>query len=398
MVDDLPRSRLTVPLPPPPLRILFALPGLHRVVRGAEVAFEELARSLSAIPNCKVTLLGSGQTRTDEPYHFLHAGCIKRETFERWPRIPALRNHFAYEELTFIPGLLRRYRPADYDITVTCSYPYTNWTLRSRKSRGQRPCHIYVTQNGDWPVQENRREYRYFGCDGLVCTNPVYFERNRHRWPTVLIPNGVNPDVFFPESSDRLKFDLPTDARIVLMVSALSPSKRVLEGIEAVSKVPNSFLVIAGDGELRDEVEQTGQKLLPGRFRRVSLPRSQMPALYRCANVFLHMSQDEPSANAYIEALASGLPIVTHDWEVTRWTLEDQATFVDTSDLQAVAEGLCEVRGSTESRRKLVERRFTWSAIANQYHEFFTQIAYSPGLGRGSMVVPSSEIECFKSA
>ncbi|MCL2645694.1 MAG: glycosyltransferase family 4 protein [Phycisphaerales bacterium] len=367
---------------PQRLRILFALPGLHRVTRGAEVAFEELGRALSAMSECEVTLLGSGQERDGEPYRFVHAGCLRRELFERWPTLPCLRSHFEYEELSFLPGLLRKYRPEDYDITITCSYPYTNWALRSRKSGGHRPWHIYVTQNGDWPVHENRREYRYFGCDGLVCTNPVYYERNRERWPTVLIPNGVNPDVFFPgkRGGGRSEFDLPESARVVLMVSALSPTKKVVEGIEAVAKVPGAFLVVAGDGELRAEVEFAGKNLLSDRFRRIVLPRSKMPSLYRCADVFLHMSQNESSANAYIEALATGLPIVTHDWAVTRWTLEDQAIFVDTSDSSATARGLCEALDTlhskeVESRRAIVERRFTWAAIARQYHEFFLRIA-----------------------
>ena len=53
--------------PAKPLRILFALPGLHRVVRGAEVAFESVAREIARTPGYSVTLIGSGQPRPDEP-------------------------------------------------------------------------------------------------------------------------------------------------------------------------------------------------------------------------------------------------------------------------------------------------------------------------------------------
>jgi glycosyltransferase involved in cell wall biosynthesis len=90
------------------------------------------------------------------------------------------------------------------------------------------------------------------------------------------------------------------------------------------------------------------------------------------------MSQDEPSANAYIEALASGLPIVTHDRSVTRWTLEDQAVFVDTSDAQAVRVAVgraMDLRRQSDvaARRRTVGRRFAWSAIANDYCEFISK-------------------------
>ncbi|MBW2714132.1 MAG: hypothetical protein JRC77_10335, partial [Deltaproteobacteria bacterium] len=48
------------------LRILFALPGFHRVERGAEITLEYLARELAQRPQRKVTVIGSGQTRPEE--------------------------------------------------------------------------------------------------------------------------------------------------------------------------------------------------------------------------------------------------------------------------------------------------------------------------------------------
>jgi glycosyltransferase involved in cell wall biosynthesis len=360
------------------VRVLFALPGLHRVNRGAEVAFEELARQIGATPGLEVTVIGSGAEREGEPYQGRRARCIARERFEGWPSVPYLRDHFAYEELSFVPGLMGKYSPGEFDITVTCGYPYTNWALRARR-RGQFPRHVFVTQNGDWMVHSGQREYRFFSCDGLVCTNVEYFERNRRRFPSVLIPNGVNADVFYPGPADRKSLGLPELGRIVLMVSALSASKRVVEGIRCAAKVPDVHLVICGDGEQRSEVREAGERLLGGRFTMMTLPRQRMPELYRAADVFLHMSQDEPSSNAYLEALASGLPIVTHDRVVTQWTFEDQATLVDTSDESAVAAAIdgafkLKTAAHVAARRDLVDRRFGWKAIAEQYCNFFERL------------------------
>jgi glycosyltransferase involved in cell wall biosynthesis len=360
------------------LRILLALPGLHRVNRGAEVAFESIASELARRANCEVTLIGSGEPRQDRPYRFRHAGCTPRERFSGWPRVPMFRDAYAYEEATFAPRLWGSYRAEEFDVSVGCSFPFTNWVLRSRGGR-RRPPHVYVTQNGDWPAQERRREYRWFSCDGLVCTNPEYYERNCGRWPSVLIPNGVDPAVFAPGSCDRAAFGLPDGVPVILMVSALIPSKRVLEGIAAAARVPGAVVVVAGDGPLRAQVNAEGSRLLPGRFRRVSVDRSQMPALYRAADVFLHMSIDEPSANAYMEALATGLPVVTHDRPVTRWTFERSATLVDTTDPEAVAAGLRAAlavsrASAVAEMRALVLRRFTWSAIAEQYEAFLRAV------------------------
>jgi glycosyltransferase involved in cell wall biosynthesis len=372
-------------MPTPPrraLRVLFALSGMHRVVRGAEVALEEVARRLAQQSQFEVTVIGSGRPREAEPYRFRQASCIRRERFEKWPSLPGLRDHYGYEELTFVPGLMRAYRPSDFDVTVTCGYPYTNWVLRGMGGR-RGPKHVFVTQNGDWMVQSKTWEYRHFGCDGLVCTNPEYFDRHQHRWPSALIPNGVDPALFYPGPATRGQLGLPADATVVLIVSALAPFKRVLDGVRATARVPNAFLVIAGDGEQRRDVQQLGDSLMPGRFRLLTLPRQQMPNLYRSADVFLHMSQDEPSANAYIEALSTGLPIVTHDRAVTRWTLERHALLVDTSDHAAVSSAIEQATqrrsaADIEGRRRMAAERFGWAGIARRYGEFFEQVAAFP--------------------
>ncbi len=360
-------------------RVLFALPGLHRINRGAETAFESVARELARLDGFEVTLLGSGEARAEEPYRFLRSPCICRHKLEWIPEIRRLRGHGGYEEITFLPGALWRYQPGAYDVTVACTYPYMNWLLRGRRARGRRPAHLYVTQNGDFPAYCPDKPVKRFHCDGLVCTNPEYFARNCDRWPARLIPNGVDPRRFTPGPRQRALFNLPEDVPVVLMVSALDRTKRVVEGVEAAALVPNVHVVVAGDGALRREVEDTGRRLLGARFQRLTVPRQQMPELYRCADAMLHMSQVEPSANAYIEALATGLPIVTHDRDVTRWTFEDQALLVDTGDPRKVAAALQHALTQNQAeqqqaRRALAQRRFAWSSIARAYADFIGDI------------------------
>jgi hypothetical protein len=111
------------------MRILFAIPGLHLYNRGAEIAFTSIANELATMGE-SVTLIGSGLPHEGAQYRFLHAGSIARENFEFYPSVPALRNQFAYEDLTFIPNLLFRYKPQEYDVTLTCSFPFTNIALR----------------------------------------------------------------------------------------------------------------------------------------------------------------------------------------------------------------------------------------------------------------------------
>jgi glycosyltransferase involved in cell wall biosynthesis len=329
----------------------------------------------------EVAVVGSGPRRPGEPYSYRRVSAVAREAFEHFPKFPYVRDHYAWEELFFAPGLLRAYSPRDFDVTVTCGYPYTNWVLRSRR-RGNRPAHVFVTQNGDWMVQAGNSEFKHFSCDGLVCTNPEYFQRHREKYRCALIPNGVDTKLFRPapdRAEARRKMGLPPDGPVILVVSALIASKRVTEAVRCAAAVSHAQLVIAGDGEQRRDVDALGNELLGPRYRRVSLPREQMPDLYRCGDALLHLSRDEAFGNVFVEALASGLPIVAHDTPVTRWIVEQEAHLLDTSDAQAMTQALSLAIADrsperVEARRAIAQRRFSWEIVARQYCEFFHDV------------------------
>lgn len=362
------------------LRILFALPGFHRVERGAELALEQLALELAQRPKRHITLIGSGKERAGQPYSFIHAGCVPRERFEKWPTFPPLRSTYGYEELTFAVNLLCKFHAAEYDIALTCAYPFTNWALRLKGQR-HNPSHIFVTENGDWPARRSNSEYRLFSCDGLVCTNIEYYERHKEQWPSTLIPNGVDTQRFKPGPGDRQLFSVPSKLPVVLMVNALIPSKRVLDGIEMVAQRKDLALVIAGDGPLSAQVDERGQQLLGERYCRLTVPPEQMPTLYQSADVLLHMSQVEPFGNIYIEALAAGLPVVAHETPNTRWIFEDQGVLVDTSSPEEVLSGIARALSSDQQAkqecRELALRRFSWPVIAAAYSQFIEEIHHA---------------------
>ncbi len=358
------------------MRIQFLLPGMHRVHRGAEVAFEAIATEIAKLGLDEVTVVGSGPPIENRAYNFQSSGLISRERFEHFPIFPPFRSEYIYEEASWVLNYLPRYSPANADITVTCSYPFLNWMLTRWPPLRRRPAHVFVTQNGDWPAYSNKLEYRLFRCDGLVCTNPQYYERNKSRWPSVLVPNGIDPQRFSPGPATRARFGLPETAVVVLMVSALVESKRVLEGMRAVAHIPNAMLVVAGDGPLRDRFDALGNELMPGRFRRMTLPADQMPDLYRSADVFLHPTFYESFGNVYVEAMAVGLPVVVHDYEVTRWIYGKRPGLVDASNAvalaAAVAQAIQEKRAAPKSAG--ATDRFAWSNIARQYREFFIEV------------------------
>jgi glycosyltransferase involved in cell wall biosynthesis len=349
-----------------PIRLAVVLPGLHRVNRGAEVALESVSAQLARLDDFQVTLFGSGGSRPGDLYSFCRVRNLPRERFRRWPRLPFLRSDTVYEELTSLWDLRRAYRHRDFDVTLTCSFPYTNIFLRRGRRDGW-PRHVFVTQNGDWPCFRRNREYRMFGCDLLVCTNPEYLAAHREQYRCALAPNGVDVSRFDPararrrEGAGRLR---------VLMVSALIESKRVREAIEAVSRCPNLELCVAGNGPLACEIDQLGSARMGDRFRRVSVEPSRMPDLYASSDVVLHMSLSEPFGNVFVESMAMGVPVVAHDCPNHRWILGGFGALVDTTDPESVRAAIDRVSSAACDRadaRRRVCAEFSWEAVGARY-------------------------------
>ena len=349
------------------LRFLFALPGFHQEERGAEVALLAVAEEL-AQGGDRVTVMGAGPPRPGTAYDYRRVRAVNRRACEHLPRLPPFRSETAWEDASFAVGLMRAFEPDDYDVTVTCNFPFTHWCLRRAGRHG--PRHLFVTQNGDWPAVSDKAEFRFFDCDGLVCINPDYEAANRNRWNTALIPNGVYPERYRVALPDRSAFGLPEGVPVVLMVSALIDTKRVLDGISAVAPLAGTHLVVAGDGPLRSAVDDLAARILPDRFTRIAVPAASMPSLYRSCDVFLHMSLFESFGNVFVEAMASGLPIVAHDTPRLRWIVGDRETLVDTRDLPATTAALGRAIALGPSAPDSRVQAFAWPAIASAYRQF----------------------------
>lgn len=138
--------------------------------------------------------------------------------------------------------------------------------------------------------------------------------------------------------------------------------------------------MVAGDGPLRGEVDALAAERMPGRFKRLTTTMDRMPALYRSADVFLHLSRDEAFGNVYVEALATGLPVVAHDYPVARWILGGTGSLVDSLHLAAVTGALREALAARPDRAGLHEaaaERFDWKVVAGLYADFLREVAES---------------------
>ncbi|WP_066525740.1 glycosyltransferase [Erythrobacter sp. CCH5-A1] len=134
---------------------------------------------------------------------------------------------------------------------------------------------------------------------------------------------GLDRDRFRPfdhpqlrrQLSDELGFAMPTGVPLLACVGALIPRKGQAVAIKALHMVPDARLVLIGKGE--DEAALRALTASEGLTERVffagSIDHDLMPLLLSAADVMVLPTNNEGLANAWVEALACGTPVVTCD-------------------------------------------------------------------------------------
>jgi glycosyltransferase involved in cell wall biosynthesis len=98
------------------------------------------------------------------------------------------------------------------------------------------------------------------------------------------------------------------------MVAALKPQKAPLDFVRLAALVrrarPDVQFLLVGDGELRGAVDAEARRLGLGVSFRLLGWRRDIAEILRCLDVFVLTSRWEGLPRVYLEALASGVPIV----------------------------------------------------------------------------------------
>lgn len=116
-----------------------------------------------------------------------------------------------------------------------------------------------------------------------------------------------------PTLARQLGFDLPMDAPLFACVGALIERKGQALLLEAMAQIPNSRAILVGKGEDAARLRQLAEKL--GLSDRVhfagSIDHDVMPVILSAADIMVLPTENEGLANAWVESLACGTPVIT---------------------------------------------------------------------------------------
>ncbi len=224
----------------------------------------------------------------------------------------------------------------------------------------------------------------------IVATSDSYAATSRAVWDRAarIIPVGVELERFRPGLAPAPALaELPFPF-VILFVGRLAAHKGVPTLLEALGALPRQAgLVIVGGGPMGATVRQRVAEL--GLQERVHLAgpvdSAALPHYYAAASAFVlpSTSRLEAFGIATLEAMASGLPVITSDMPGVRELVEHGVDGLlcqpfDPKDLAAQLRRLIDdpQLAATLGRnaRHSVERRFSWEGVSAQLLEVYRSV------------------------
>jgi glycosyltransferase involved in cell wall biosynthesis len=180
----------------------------------------------------------------------------------------------------------------------------------------------------EWPALAHYATEALGSASSIVCISDDNEALVRSMFPaqagkTHLIRNGYNSGIFKPRANDRndvlARHGIDArNRRVVLFAGKLTEFKGVDVLLDAAAiyerDEADAITVIAGDGELRRELEEQAETNgLERTFFIGNVTQSEPAELYSCADLFAMPSRREPFGLVALEAMACGSPVVASD-------------------------------------------------------------------------------------
>ncbi|MFA5143019.1 MAG: glycosyltransferase [Candidatus Omnitrophota bacterium] len=201
----------------------------------------------------------------------------------------------------------------------------------------------------------------------------------------VVIPNGVNNDLFKPmdQAECRKKLDLPADKKIVLYAGNMIKAKGIDVLLDAFARIsPDILLALVGDGPFEDTL-RTKAKKLKIKERVIFAGRKahdEIRYYMNACDIFCLPSRNEGCPNVLLEATSCGKYVVAAKVGGIPEIIESDKTgiMVEPGNSEELAKAIDKGFGVSHMSRTPVGRTYTWKQSAEMLDEVLKSIDCRP--------------------
>ena len=195
-----------------------------------------------------------------------------------------------------------------------------------------------------------------------------------------IITNGIDMGRFHPARSKKLGSPVK-----LITVCRLISRKRIDLLINAIKLCRdngyNVELNIAGHGNLQNELEKLAAELNISDYINFlgRIESKRMPEIYRENDIFIMSSAHEGMSNAMLEAMASGLPIITTYCEGVDELIDGNGAITPAEPL-SIANAIEDIIDDSESFETMKElsvkqaAKFSWNTAAKNYIQLYESV------------------------
>lgn len=364
-------------------RVVFISYNNGRVYRGGEIFVDELAKRLSKIGNDVWVIQGSKATKSHD-YHIIHIrtnpnwkGRDFTDTLKR--KLFIDKRSLAIAKFTI--QSLSRLTDINPDVVFPINGGWQSiilrlWCLVFRKKI------LFASVSGK--SEESNLDLLLFPSAFVALGNDIRLWAKRvnpYIKNIVTIPNGVDLSLFKPNGE---KAELNLLQPVILGVGAMSKQKRWPLLIEAIERctTPCSLLLI-GSGPEEEEIKLLGKKEL-GNHRFFHIQRvepKEMPKYYRACDL-LGFPSDSTEAQGIVclEAMASGLPVVTTNDEQRRELIGNAGILADPTKVDQFSTAIqAAIHRTWKDLPENQAKKYSWNKIAQLYFRLISDIVSRNG-------------------
>ncbi len=197
-----------------------------------------------------------------------------------------------------------------------------------------------------------------------------------------VVVNGVDLEEFCPGIQSREQLGLPIDVPLAFFAGDIRSNRKNLDSVlQSLVSVPNLHLAVAGALEGSPFPQLAEQLGLNSRVHFLGF-RSDISRIMKAVDLFVFPSRYEACTLVLLEAMASGLPVITAITAGGSELVSDDCGFVlsDPNNVKELSNKLNVLTQQPELRIKMgqaarhLAQNYSWGKMASQYLHVFNDV------------------------